>query len=188
MIEIKDYSYNEFKALDPEKLSEYVCIMQFAEPFKKEVDIFNVGDMTFCKLGTIKDIQYDLQNDITYDKAIEHISLLTSKIIKELENFSFLKLIQFKNYYFAEIKRICEIENNLLSYEPTDDEKNAGIDNFNVLGVYNQIRNLAGNDVTKIEAVRNCRYSDCLLELYARKLSSEFEIDYRKIIERKNRK
>jgi hypothetical protein len=187
MIEVKDYSYKEFLQLSPVELTEYVSIMQFAKPFRQEVDIFNIGDITTCNFGLIKDLQYDLQSDIDYDKMFEHISMITKKNIEDLHNFSLLKILQFKNYYISEIKRICEIENNLLSYEPTNEEKNAGIENFNSLGIYNQIRNLAGNDVTKIEAVRAVKYSDCLLELYARKLTCDYEISYRNILNKKNK-
>jgi hypothetical protein len=187
MIEVKDYSYKEFLQLSPVELTEYVSIMQFAKPFRQEVDIFNIGDITTCNFGLIKDLQYDLQSDIDYDKMFEHISMITKKNIEDLHNFSLLKILQFKNYYISEIKRICEIEANLLGYEPTDDEKNAGIDNFNALGIYNQLRNLAGNDVTKLEAIRNIKYSDCLLELYARSITYNYENSYRLILQKKNK-
>ncbi len=160
--------------------SEYDFWMKYS--FECEAkDVFKVGDFMKLPFGFIKNQQYELSKGMPWEKILEAFEILTRKTIKELVIMPLEIICQFKNYYIDEMNKINMIESETLCHEPDEKELKAGIDRFNVLGIYLQIESLAGNDVLKIEAVKKLPYETCYLWLYSQSLKAEYQKDYLRV-------
>ena len=63
----------------------------------------------------------------------------------------------------------------------------AGLDRFDKYGHYLQLRELANNDITKIEAVKQIKYSAALMELMVRKDLNDYEKELMRIRQNKHK-
>lgn len=186
MIELEKISLKEYIELEEERRVEYDFAMKYAFCFTEPVDEYKVGDFMELSFGFIKDLQYNIEQGIKFDQIIKTISELTNLKDKDLGSEPFDKIIRFSNYIKESIKQIVEVESEKLGHEPEPDEEQAGIERFEGLGVYLQIRSLTGGDVTKFEAVRNMPYSVCFTEMYTAKQLNEYEKELTEIMKRKN--
>lgn len=184
---IVNYSFKEYSLLTDEERLEFDLIIEHGKEFNESIDVFNIGELTEKGFGIVKDIQYSLNNGITWKEFFEYLEQLTNVNQNDLQNKSMLDLIRFRNYLMSEIKRINELESILLSYTPTADEERAGVEEFEKLGAYMQIRSLTGGDITKVESVRNIKYTLCLVELRTQKLLSDYQNSLNEIYLRKNK-
>ncbi len=173
----KDIKLADF--LNLSDCSEYVNLIKNDEEYQIEVDTFKIGDINQLKFGIIKDIQSDFENKITIDflKQIEY----ANRICKSINNIDIFELslkefCQGSCWLLTKLIELNENESELLGgYVPSQEEVEAGIDSFNGLGIQMQIRNLANNDVTKFEDIRNTKYETCFIELYIRKIENEYQ-------------
>jgi len=177
MIELDDITLKEYFELEDKEAYDF-AIKYSKELYNSPIDIFNAGDFTEMEFGLIKDLQYDFENGLTWMKLLEYISQISGKDIKQIVQFRLLSICRFRNYLTDEIKRINEIEIKLLGHDPSPEEVQAGISEFNKFGSYGQIRKLAMDDVTKIKEVKKIKYSTCLMELYYQKTANEFQEAY----------
>jgi len=175
MIELKNITFHQY--LNLEDRSEYDFAINYAESFLEPKDIFSIGSFTQLEFGLVKDLQQDISQGMTWDKMLEYMCLLTGKKELAFYNLSLLKIIQFRNYIVNEIKQIVEIENQVLSYDPSEDEIQAGIDKLSVFGVYSQLLSVANGDPLKVDSVRKMKYEDAFVFLCYQKMSSDFERD-----------
>ena len=183
-----NYSFYEYCHLSDEERLEYDTLTGAASIFKEAVDIFKVGDFTELTFGVLKDVQQIIcsKNGITYKDLFEAFTALTGKTENELQQMKMKDVINFRNYVIDEIKRVNLVESITLSHHTTVEEEQAGIENFNKLGIYMQFRSLTKGDVTKFEQVRNIKYNICLLELIAQKESADYNERLSEIYKRKN--
>jgi hypothetical protein len=168
--------------LDLQDKSEYDYLIKYSMTFKKAVNIFGVGDFKKMKFGLIKDLQQDMSQGLTWFKDANHeqglmdyISILTGKSIRKLCRYRLLEIIQFRNYIVQEIEAISNIESKVLAHEATDEEIMAGIDSFNVFGVYSQLRSVANAYNQTIDWARNLPYEDAFVELCYQKTQSDYQ-------------
>lgn len=186
--------YKDFINLtDIDTISNYILAIKHSDYYNIPEDCLGVGDLFDKKFGDIKDLQVELQNEnyesFDLNSQISFLKKFIGCDDKFIDNCYLDQIIKSIKYMLESMNQLLENENITLksnipiSYE----EESAGIDRFNDLGVYMQIRNLANNDVTKIKDVRNTSYSDCYLELYARKVEGEFKYDLQKIFDNKNK-
>ena len=175
MIELDDITLKEYFELEDK--TEYEFALKYAKP----LDVFNVGDFTEFEFGFIKELQQDMNEGLTWINLIEYLERLMKKDKKQIVNYKFWTIARFKSYIEAEIERITEIENELLSYVPDAIEVQAGIEAFNKFGYYGQLRKLAKEDVTKLKEIEKTKYSICLTELYYQKTSDEYQNEYNRI-------
>lgn len=173
MLKLDNISFKEYVELQDK--TEYDFAIEYSKQFKKEEDIFGIGNFTQLEFGIVKDLQYDIQNGLLWSKMLEYMSLLSNKKIEEIYTLKLLKVIRFRNYIVNQIKFIVDIEDKTLSYEPSSDELKAGISELNKYGVYNQFLTIAGNDPLKIDAVRKMKYEDAFVFLCYQKDHSDFE-------------
>jgi len=171
MIELKNITFVEYFELEDK--SEYDFAINFAYSFNKPVDHFGVGDLMKQSFGIVKDIQYDLTQGLTWEQFFEYLKKMGED--KAPHKKQLLTLCQQRSYIIKEIESIVSVEEIELAYASTEDDDNAGIGNFEGLGIYLQIRSLTGGDVTKNKAVLEMPYEDCFLELVTRKRIYDFE-------------
>ena len=171
MIKLNKITVKEY--FDLEDKSEYDFAMKYAFIFNDAVDEYEIGDMQDLPFGKIKDLQYEFEQGISNNRLMEIASELSG--IKSFANEPLDKLWRFLNYLKESMLSIIENERKLLSHEPSDLEKRAGLTRFEGLGIGLQIRELAGNDITKREIVKQLPYSLCFLHLYEGKQISDFK-------------
>ena len=186
MIEIKDITVSEYSEMEDK--SEYDFAIDFAFTFQQSKDVYQIGDVTDLPFGVVKDMQDEIENgEMNFVRRCFWIDKIKSKksgtwIGKE-------KLINFitgSNYLINEIEKLMNTERIVFTHEPTIEEEAAGLDRFNGLGIYMQLRKLAGNDITKIEAVKQLPYALCFTELYTMKQEYDFQKELNEIYKSKN--
>lgn len=180
MIELSPITVNEYLVLEDK--SEYDFAMKFAFIFKEPIDEYGIGDMMEQSFGFIKDFQYEIEQGFSFNKLINLIA--ETKKIDDIGNQPLDKFMRFANYLITSIEQIVDVENESLAHDPEPEEIEAGMDRFNGLGVYLQIRSLTNGDVTKFDQVRKLPYSLCFTEMYTAKQMSDYQKDLMKIKQR----
>lgn len=179
---IPNYTFTEYCNLSGSERDEINLISSKCRPFTDEIDYYGFGSFDDLGFGIVKDIQYDLQKEVlTFEKLFKYINIVKKIDINELYNHKLIDIINFKNYLISEIIRINNLENALLSHIRTDDEEKAGIEMFDKIGPYLQLRTLAKKKIYRIKKVRKTKYSLALLELYTRKTIAEYKNNIAKI-------
>jgi hypothetical protein len=182
LIELNPISVSQY--LELEDKSEFDFAMKFAFVFTEPIDEYKIGDIMEQPFGWVKDFQYEIEQGLSFAKLIDLVSE-TGKI-KDIGKEPLDKFMRFANYLITSIQQIVEVENESLAYEPDPDEVEAGMDKFNGLGVYLQIRSLTGGDVTKFDQVRQLPYSLCFTEMYTAKQMSDYQKDLTRIKQNKH--
>ena len=174
MIELEDITLREYFELEDK--TKYDFAMKYTKSiFNEPLDLFNSGDFTELSFGLIKDLQFDLSQGLTWVKLIDYIEKISGKTAKQIAGYKLTVISRYRAYIESEINRINEIESELLSYQPTSDEQNAGIEDFNKFGSYGQQRKLATTFMKSPEEIRQWKYDLCLLELYYQKTNYDFQ-------------
>lgn len=169
------------------KLEEYFCLedravydfaFKFAYMFTIPENVCKCIPLSEMKFGFIKEMQLRILSQHTIYDEIEFVKKCTRRnpIKMFIDDYS-----RQLNYLVKELNDITDRENKLLVSEPTQKEINAGLQRFDGLGLYLQERELAGKDITKLEAVREMKYQDCFVELYTRKQERDYQTAYSKL-------
>jgi hypothetical protein len=172
-MKIDNIKYSEYFTLEDK--SEYDFAIKYAEA----KDYYNVGDFTELSFGLIKDLQFDIQNGLQFDKYCDYFTQLTGIDLKDVYVIEFFG---FQKYLISEIERIAEIENKSLSSEPTDEEYRAGVEVFEKYKSYPQFRAIMTTFGMTLQQVRDMKYSESLMELVYQKDVNDFQKRYTKII------
>ncbi len=92
------------------------------------------------------------------DERIEHYTQL-ARDAKAIEAVPIALWLQ------KEVIKILESENKLLKNEPTNEERRAGLKNFDKFGSFNLIDTLAGGDILKHDAIYQQNYERIFIKL-----------------------
>lgn len=108
-----------------------------------------------------------LTDDFT-DERIEHYTTLAlqSKAIEAVPVALWLQ---------RQVIEILETESKLLQSEPTNEERRAGIKNFEKFGSFNLIDTLAGGDILKHDEIYQQNYERIFLKMYRDLEVSKFQ-------------
>lgn len=163
------------------------------ERYRQSVDSIGIGDLTDCSFGLIKEILIDMEGGFPFEKQYNSlVKIIAEKGLKtNLLDMELLTFVQQLNYMKDCLNEIIETERQLLSDSDFDEKaERAAIGDdgkslFDGIEVYLQLRSLANEDITKIDAVEHMKYSDCLLELYTRQQLRKFEKNYERLSKRK---
>lgn len=159
------------------------------DEFKKSADILNLGDITECSFGLIKEILMDMEGEWTFENQYEALRkiMLEKANNVDLLSMNIVEFIQQLNYMKDCMNAIVKNEIELLSNSDFDEIAERAVigDNgkslFEGIEVYLQLRQLANDDITKIDKIEKMKYCDCFLELYTRNQLNKFESNYNKI-------
>jgi hypothetical protein len=177
---LKNITLQEYLELEDQE--EYNFFMRYSRALNNNPpDIFSVGDLTDRSFGLVKDLQFDLVTGMDWNHIIEYVMKLTGKKYASVAAYHIDKFCQGWKYITGEVERISEIEQQVLAYIATDDERRAGIEKLGVLGVYMQFRSIAITLGCSIDQVREMRYDEAFLELTTQKMLSEYEQELMKI-------
>ena len=169
----------EYCQLTNEERKDYDFAIKYSTQSEAK-DILLFGDITKKTFGEVKDWQQLFSDKESF---VKFLTMFDEKLLT-LDVFSFFA---FYRYVESEVVRVSEIEQKLLSHEPTADEVAAGIDRFNVFGVAIQINNLANNQVWMWDTVKALPYEYGLLQLSLGKTSNDFQRDYQELMIKKQR-
>ena len=169
----------EYCQLTNEERKDYDFAIKYSTQSEAK-DILFFGDITKKTFGEVKDWQQLFSDKESF---VKFLTMFDEKLLT-LDVFSFFA---FYRYVESEVVRVSEIEQKLLSHEPTADEVASGIDRFNIFGVAIQIDNLAKGDITKWEVIRKMPYEHCLLKLVMDKTANDFTRDYQELMIKKQR-
>lgn len=160
------------------------------DEFKKSLDILNLGDITECSFGLVKEILMDMEGEWTFGEQYEALGkiMLEKQNNADLLSMNIVEFIQELNYMKDCMNGIVKNEIELLSNSEFDEIAERAVigDNgkslFEGIEVYLQLRQLADGDITKIDQIEKMKYCDCFLELYTRNQLSKFESNYNRIL------
>lgn len=110
-----------------------------------------------------------------------------NELNNQFDNIFLVSLYATAMNYVLQLKDILEAEHNVLSSEPTREQKLAGIDMFNDFGVMNTIKALAGGDVLKYDAITKLEYNVVFTHMVMNKVQADFEDNYRKVLKQSRR-
>ncbi|MGL6120344.1 MAG: hypothetical protein ACRC0V_07535 [Fusobacteriaceae bacterium] len=154
-----------------ETFKDYLITI-FDLAYIEAINIFKIKPTIELEFVQVKELlKIDSFDDF---QMIEYVKSLTNISDIELSNIALLKYKQFIKYLTNEAEKIRTIEMEL-QYEPTGKEYAAGIEELNKFDYYLQIRQLANNDITKIQIVEKLPYHLCYTELLAQKELNIFE-------------
>ena len=177
-MKLKNIKLVEFIALTHEEAEQYI----FALTYSKEAeprDVLQFGDITKKTFGEVKDWQYIVTKPDAIEQTIKNIGYESIKLLSVFDFFAGYR------YICSEVERVNIIENELLSYEPTPEEIEAGLDVFGKFSPILQIDSLAGGDILRYNDVRNIPYEDGLTKLALDKERNDYQRRFNKIISRK---
>jgi len=162
---------------------DIMVILENSDMCKTMSDPFDVGSLRQRKFGEMKTL---IQK---YEKGLTFVELIQEYYRLSFTPFDFsigvIEAMLIKNWMIGEVSSMIDLESKLYGEIKTEYIQ-AGVQMFSVLGVYQQLRDLAGHDVTKIDAIENTTYELCYLELLARKLDNQFETNLNEIYKSKS--
>jgi hypothetical protein len=174
-MEIERITLAEYYKL--EDTSNYDFAMKFAHQFTIPENIFKVPDLEELEFGFIKNAQLNIvRGDMNYYLELFHELTGLNPFNLYLDEFT-----RQLHYIKREFEKLSEKESKLLISPPSEKEQRAGLERFDGLGAYMQERELANNDITKLEAIRKTKYKYCFVELYTRKQERDFNKAYSKL-------
>lgn len=177
-MKLRNITLAEFISLDSEQAEDYIFALKYCKESEPR-DVLGFGDITKKPFGEVKDWQYLVSRPNAIDQAIKNIGYESIKLLSVFEFFAHYR------YICSEVERVNVIENELLSYDPTPEEMEAGLDVFGKFSPILQIDSLAAGDVLKYNAIRQLPYEDALTKLALDKERNDYQRRFNKILTRK---
>ena len=180
-INIANITFGEYMLLDETAKSDYDFAVKYGDlEIKDYVSDVSLEDRSF---ELVKNLMDSENEEELIAKIYEMDEYAETKIV----NLPFWEVILTFRYLIEHIVKLIKIENDVLQSKVpsfTDySDKIAYIDFCMFPNYYTQLRLLAQNDITKFEAIKKMKYSDCIVEL----LYLNKENDLQKMIDNQNR-
>ena len=180
-INIANITFGEYIQLDETAKMDYDFAVKYGDfEIKDYVSDVSLEDRSFWLVKNLMDSQNEEELII---KIYEIDEYAEDKIV----NLPFWQVILTFRYVIEHIVKLIKIENDVLSSKVpsyTDySDKIAYVDFGMFPNYYSQLRILAKDDITKFEAIKQMKYSDCVVEL----LYLAKEADLQKMIDNQNR-
>lgn len=180
-INIANITFGEYIQLNETEKSDYDFAIKYGDfEIKDYVSNISLEDRSF---EVVKNLMDSENEEELITKIYEIEEYAEDKIV----NLPFWQVILTFRYLIEHIVKLIKIENDILqSKVPSHidySDKIAYVD-FSVFpNYYTQLRTLAKDDITKFEAIKQMKYSDCVVEL----LYLAKENDLQKMIDNQNR-
>lgn len=162
---------------------DIMVVLDNSEICKQINDPFYVGSLRQRKFGEIKTIIQKYEKGLTFVQVIREYYRLAFTPFDY--SIGVIDAYQIRNWMISEVSSIIRLEEKLHG-ETKSEYIQAGIEMFSILGVYQQLRDLAGHDVLKVMEIENTTYELCYLELLARRLDNQFESNLSEIYKSKS--
>ena len=180
-INIANITFGEYIKLGETAKMDYDFAVKYGDfEIKDYVSDITLEDRSFEEVKNLMDSENE-------EELITKIYEIDEYNEDKIVNLPFWQVILTFRYLLEHIVKLIKIENDILQSKVPSfvdySDKIAYID-FNMFpNYYSQLRLLAQNDVTKFEAIKQMKYSDCIVEL----LYLAKENDLQKLIDNQNR-
>ena len=177
MIEVENYTLNEFVMLPEEMQSDYVTIglALNGDNWTDEDDI------TQWPWGRIKEIQSELINDLGLETIVNIINISTDIDKEDIMKKGWYEVFRFFNWIMKSLDIISNLEKQL-AYEPSGDELRAGIEEYNQFGYFVTIDRLAQGDPLRYEDITKQPFNIIFSKLLLNGVDYNFQSAYSKIM------
>lgn len=182
MIELKNITVKEYFEL--EDTSKYDFAMKYAIRFTDPVDEFKLEDFFEQKCGLVKDFQYDYERGLSFAQSFDYACKFSQK---ELHNEKLDVVCRFIRYLIEQLINIIKVEREVLSHDANEDEERAGLERFENIGIYLQLRSVAITFNTTPQHIKEWTYSELLAEMFTAKQVSDYQREYNKIVNEKHK-
>ena len=180
---LNNYTLAEVLAL--ENNSDYFVIAKNLNP----KNLFKFDDINDMPFGLIKELHaytYDTEKMIEFFVRLQtKQEKITAKQINDTLNIKFFDFFYQWRWVEEEILKTVEMEQNFLSYDPTGDEIEAGIENLYKFGAFATVDGLANGNPLVYQEIESLPYGMIFTKLYLDSVKDKFQRDYHKIITRK---
>jgi len=175
-VEVSNLSYKEYiEHPNDEHLERFLYVLRYSDEINTASNVFDLPTVYNWPFGLVKDVQYSQSHGLfRFGDLLEVVAKLKGAQVGELGASKVFDLRKQALWIASEIEKINKDESQL-SGQADADEIEANSSELSGLGPYLQFSELAGNDVTKIEDVKQTPYYICFLELKRRKLQSEYD-------------
>lgn len=140
----------------------------------ENVDFFEIGDIEDLTLDQVINVKSKYNGLGSVINTMEILSYLKKITLKQVSNITLFDFFTFCHWLDSQMIRLYNMELTLSS-EISGPEKMAGVDVFRKFGYYIMISDLAGGDITKIDAVLNITYSTAFTEMKLRNERALYE-------------
>lgn len=137
-------------------------------------DTMSIGPIQDRTFGEVKDLQHTLSKWASVQDWADGLKVLAGYTDGQLAQVRIFALLEARAFVLSEVLRINEAEATIV-WPEDEASKMAGFEWLAMFGSYTQIRQLAGGDVLRIDAVRTLPYTLCFLELKYLAESALFE-------------
>ena len=180
-INIANITFGEYIKLDETAKSDYDFAVKYGDfEIKDYISDITLEDRSF---EVVKNL-IDSENEEELIKKIYEIDEYTEDKIISLP---FWQVILTFRYLIEHIVKLIKMENDMLQSKVPSfvdySDKISYIDFSMFPNYYTQLRALAKDDITKFKAIKQMKYSDCVVEL----LYLAKENDLQKMIDNQNR-
>lgn len=146
---------------------------------------YDFEDLTLFSFRYVKET---IPNLIEQNNILEIVKKGLEEKGKEFTEATDEELGAFYLWIIDELKRIAELEREMLSKPPKPDYVSAGLDSFNIFGAFNVVAGLMEKHGWKEEYIWNKRYDEVFrLQLYGR-VSADFNERLIEIEKKKSKK
>lgn len=177
MLNTIDINYATYLQMTEDQQYEYNFVLTYMKNAPVIKDYFSSMDLTDRPFVFVK----ELQDAFINDNNEELYSILTS--IPEYSQEFFLaspayKVIHTLSYILSRIQTTLTVESEMLVSHVNNEDYTSFVEqvDFSMFPrYYSELRELAENDITRFETIKQMKYSDCLVELIYRQKQSDFE-------------
>lgn len=179
---MKSITFEEYNKLSEDDRDEYDFYLKYGI-FENKDYICDIAleDRDFI---TVKEIMSSVDNE---NKLLETLYSLPEYNYSIIKDKPFYEVIITFKYLVEHLVQLIKMEGELLVSKvpgPDYSDKIEAVDFTVFPGYYSQLRLLAQNDITRFEAIKHMKYSDCFVEL----LYLQKEEDLQKLIDNENRR
>jgi hypothetical protein len=172
--------FNEYLKMNLDDGYVYTYSLKFGRYLNKPIDHFGIGDLREKTFGQVKDWQEMFAAGVDITDMPKALALFVTKPLKAIYFQPIVEVAQTFAFIVEQIKDITEVEGIALARRLTDEENTAGVERFEVYGVYPQLRSIATAFHVTINEVKAMPYNDCFVELCYQKDLAEYQLDYSK--------
>lgn len=188
MLATIDINYATYSIMSETYKEEYAFTLEYMKNPPETKDYFGSSDISDLEFIQVKNMQ-ECMHTSDMEGLYSAISAIPDYSTEKFLKAKAYEVILTLRYICDRINEISQIEREMLRSCVSGDDYSALVEQVDFSPFpqyYTQLRELAGNDITKFEAIKHMKYSDCLVELIYRQKQSDFERLVMKQSARKN--
>ncbi len=143
----------------------------FDDKYKIDIKELEFGKVLLLRMANVSEDRIKKAIEIYFEIKADELTLFEA--------------IPLANDLYKQLDEINKKESIALKFNPTPEQRRAGIDKFNQFGANNTIDALAGGDILKYEQILKIDYNTIFVKLYRSKIEHDYEKKYSKIMSEK---